>query len=93
MPTVAVLELEPTSSSFDSFNKKMAAKVSAAEPSRIFFFIKIYLDILQLIQTVSQSCAVDKKMNNSGGSLDNQTRQTEWKTAPVAKVQLCEYKN
>ena len=25
--------------------------------------------------------------------LDNQTWQTEWKTAPLAKVQLCEYKN
>ena len=32
-------------------------------------------------------------MNNSGRSLDNQTWQTEWKTAPMAKVQLCEYEN
>ena len=32
-------------------------------------------------------------MNNSGGPLDNQTRQTEWKAAPLAKVQLCEYEN
>ena len=30
---------------------------------------------------------------NSGGPLDNQTWQTEWKTAPLAKVQLCEYEN
>ena len=29
----------------------------------------------------------------SGGPLDNQTWQTEWKTAPLAKVQLCEYEN
>ena len=28
-----------------------------------------------------------------GGPLDNQTWQTERKTAPLAKVQLCEYKN
>ena len=32
-------------------------------------------------------------MNNFGGLLDNQTWQTEWKTAPLAKVQLCEYEN
>ena len=32
-------------------------------------------------------------MKSSDGSLDNQTWQTEWKTAPLAKVQLCEYKN
>ena len=32
-------------------------------------------------------------MNNSDGPLDNQTWQTEWKTAPVVKVQLCEYEN
>ena len=25
--------------------------------------------------------------------LDNQTWQTEWKTAPLAKVQLCEQEN
>ena len=25
--------------------------------------------------------------------MDNQTWQTEWKTAPLAKVQLCEYEN
>ena len=25
--------------------------------------------------------------------LNNQTWQTEWKTAPLAKVQLCEYEN
>ena len=31
-------------------------------------------------------------MKYSGGSLDNQTWSTEWKTAPMAKVQLCEYK-
>ena len=32
-------------------------------------------------------------MTNSGGPLDNRTWQTEWKTAPLAKVQLCEYEN
>ena len=32
-------------------------------------------------------------MNNSGGFLDNQTWQIAWKTAPLAKVQLCEYEN
>ena len=33
------------------------------------------------------------KVKNSGGPLDNQTWQTEWKTTPLAKVQLCEYQN
>ena len=33
------------------------------------------------------------KMKYSDGPLDNQTWQTEWKTAPLAKVQLCEYEN
>ena len=28
-----------------------------------------------------------------GGPLHNQTWQTEWKTAPLAKVQLFEYEN
>ena len=32
-------------------------------------------------------------MKISGWLLDNQTWQTEWKTAPLAKVQLCEYEN
>ena len=32
-------------------------------------------------------------MTNSGRPLDNQTWQTEWKTAPLAKMQLCEYEN
>ena len=32
-------------------------------------------------------------MTNSSGPLDNQTWQREWKTAPLAKVQLCEYEN
>ena len=32
------------------------------------------------------------KVETSSGPLDNQTWQTEWKTAPLAKVQLCEYK-
>ena len=32
-------------------------------------------------------------MNNSGGPLDGQTWQTEWKTTPLAKAQLCEYEN
>ena len=32
-------------------------------------------------------------MTNSGRPLDNQTWQTEWKTAPLGKEQLCmEYK-
>ena len=42
---------------------------------------------------VSQSCAVAEIKKNSGGSLKNQTWQTEWKTVPLAKVQLCEYEN
>ena len=29
----------------------------------------------------------------SGGPLENQTWQTEWKTSPLDKVQLCEYEN
>ena len=29
----------------------------------------------------------------SGGPLDNPTCQTEWKTVPLTKVQLCEYTN
>ena len=33
------------------------------------------------------------KVRNSGGPLDNQTWQKEWKTAPLAKVQLCQYEN
>ena len=33
------------------------------------------------------------KVYNSGRPLENQTWQTEWKTAPLAKVQLCEYEN
>ena len=32
-------------------------------------------------------------MRNYCGPLDNQTWQTEWKTAPLDKVQLCEYEN
>ena len=32
-------------------------------------------------------------MKHSDGPLDNQTWQTEWKTVPLAKVQLCEYEN
>ena len=31
------------------------------------------------------------KVTNSGGQLDNETWQTERKTVPLAKVQLCEY--
>ena len=38
-----------------------------------------------------------KKLEGSGyevgGPLDNQTSQTEWKTTPLAKVQLCEHVN
>ena len=37
--------------------------------------------------------AQQSKVKYSGGPLDNQTWQTEWKTAPLAKVQLCEYEN
>ena len=44
----------------------------------------------QVYEPVPQSYAV---MANSGGPLDNQTWQTEWKTAPLAKVLLCEYEN
>ena len=33
------------------------------------------------------------KVKKSGGPLDNQTWQTELKTAPLTKVQLCEYRN
>ena len=40
-------------------------------------------------KAVSESCAVAKNLKNSGGPLDNQTWQTEWTTALVAKVQLC----
>ena len=32
-------------------------------------------------------------MNNSGGPLNNQTCQIAWRTAPLSKVQLCEYEN
>ena len=32
-------------------------------------------------------------MKHSGGPLANQTWQTEWKTTPLATVQLCEYEN
>ena len=32
-------------------------------------------------------------MKSSGGPLGNQTWQTEWKTVPLAAVQLCEYEN
>ena len=32
-------------------------------------------------------------MKASGGPLDNQTWQTEWKTASLVKVQLYEYEN
>ena len=32
-------------------------------------------------------------MEYSGGPLDNQTWQTEWKTAPLDKLQLCEDEN
>ena len=32
-------------------------------------------------------------MKFSGGPLENQTWQTEWKTVPLAKGQLFEYKN
>ena len=32
-------------------------------------------------------------MKISGGPLDNQTCQTEWKTATLDKAQLCEYEN
>ena len=31
--------------------------------------------------------------SEKSGPLDNQTWPTKWKTAPLAKVQLCEYEN
>ena len=40
-----------------------------------------------------QNHAQSLKVKNSGGPLNKQTWQTEWKTAPLAKVQLCEYEN
>ena len=47
-----------------------------------------------LLQTMQfHNHAQQLKVKNSGGPLDNQTWQTEGKTAPLAKVQLCEYKN
>ena len=46
------------------------------------------------MKLVSQSNAVAKGEHFwPGGSLDNQPWQTEWKTAPMASVQLCEYEN
>ena len=33
------------------------------------------------------------RLKNSGGPLDNQTWQKEWKNAPLAKVQLREDEN
>ena len=33
------------------------------------------------------------RSSSNGETLDNQTWQTEWKTAPLATVQLCEYEN
>ena len=41
---------------------------------------------------VSRSCAVAKS-EISDWLLDNQTWQTEWKTAPLSTAQLCEYEN
>ena len=41
---------------------------------------------------LSQSYTKDE-MQNCVGPLDDQTWQTEHKTAPLAIVQLCEYKN
>ena len=37
--------------------------------------------------------AQQQQVKKSGGPLDNQTQQTERKTVPLAKVQLCEYEN
>ena len=42
---------------------------------------------------VSQSYAQWLRLKHSDGPLDIQTWQTEWKTVPLAKVQLCEYEN
>ena len=42
------------------------------------------------IRPISQSCGVAKS-EFCGGLLGNQACQTEWKTAPLDKVQLCEY--
>ena len=45
--------------------------------------------------TISQfhNHAQSLKVKTSGGPLDNQTWQTEWKTTPLTKVQLCEHEN
>ena len=41
-----------------------------------------------------ESCTVATiKVKYSSWPLGNQTWQTEWKTAPLAEVQLCEYEN
>ena len=37
--------------------------------------------------------AQKRKVKYSDRPLDNQTWQTEWKTAPLATEQLCEYEN
>ena len=42
-----------------------------------------------LVYTHAQSLNV----KHCGGPLDNRTWWTEWKTAPLARVQLCEYEN
>ena len=51
--------------------------------------MSLFLQQKVLTKPVSQSCAVAE----NGGPPDNQTWQTEWKTASLAIVQLCEYEN
>ena len=53
------------------------------------WFIKIYSFPISQSHNHAQLLQLD----NSGGPLDNQTWQTEWKTAPLSKAQLCEYEN
>ena len=55
-------------------------------------FLSAREQMVYLLLSQFQSCAVAKS-EYCCTPLDNQTWQTEWKTAPLAKVQLCEYKN
>ena len=49
------------------------------------------MDINNLFISQFHTHVQSLKVTNSGGPLDNQTWQTEWKTAPLAKVQLCDF--
>ena len=57
------------------------------------FVISFIVSVAVDLDCFSQSCAVRAKVENSDGPLDNPTWQTEWKTAPLTKVQLCEHEN